>query len=171
MCVSWLRGAASQAAGSRIVSTHVPMSRDAACTRYAVEENHRIALFVELAAGSVAGAAMGELMYQSHYAYTECGLGSEATDLLVELVRERGPERGLYGAKITGGGAGGTVAVLARRGAAEAFGPAINAHRHDRVLLAIAVFGAIENRPRSRRTPAARRCVRRRAPRALHPAG
>jgi L-arabinokinase len=35
----------------------------------------------------------------------------------VELVRSAGPEAGLYGAKITGGGSGGTVAVLARHGA------------------------------------------------------
>jgi len=35
-------------------------------------------------------------------------------------VRELGPARGLYGAKITGGGSGGTVAVLGRRGAGEA---------------------------------------------------
>ena len=33
---------------------------------------------------------MGDLMYQSHYSYTECGLGNEATDLLVDLVREQG---------------------------------------------------------------------------------
>ena len=38
------------------------------------------------------------------------GLGSDGTDLLVELVREAGPAAGLYGAKITGGGSGGTVA-------------------------------------------------------------
>ena len=63
------------------------------CTRYASEENQRIQLFVELA--RVAGAEeseeafrlMGDLMYQSHYSYTECGLGNEATDLLVDLVR------------------------------------------------------------------------------------
>jgi L-arabinokinase len=36
---------------------------------------------------------------------------------LVRLVREAGAESGLYGAKITGGGSGGTVAVLGRRGA------------------------------------------------------
>jgi L-arabinokinase len=35
----------------------------------------------------------------------------------VRLVREVGPARGLYGAKITGGGSGGTVAVLGRRNA------------------------------------------------------
>jgi L-arabinokinase len=64
---------------------------------------------------------MGELMYQSHNAYTECGLGTEATDQLVELVRQEGVEHGLFGAKITGGGAGGTVAVLGRSDARPAF--------------------------------------------------
>jgi len=56
------------------------------------------------------------LMYQSHASYSACGLGSAETDLIVRLVREAGPARGLYGAKITGGGSGGTVAVLGRRG-------------------------------------------------------
>jgi L-arabinokinase len=84
-----------------------------ACTRYAVEENFRVQVFAELARGSAGFEQMGELMYQSHYAYSECGLGCEATDLLVELVRQEGG--GLFGAKVTGGGAGGTVAVLGRR--------------------------------------------------------
>jgi len=55
----------------------------------------------------------GHLMYGSHVAYTrDALLGADEADLLVDLVRqhERG---GLYGAKITGGGLGGTVAVLA----------------------------------------------------------
>ena len=60
---------------------------------------------------------MGEQMYQSHYAYTECGLGSKATDFLVELCRSEGAGKGIYGAKITGGGAGGTVAILAEKSA------------------------------------------------------
>ena len=95
------------------------------CTRYAIEENQRIQLFVELARGATAEASedafrlMGDLMYQSHYSYTECGLGNEATDLLVDLVREQGD--GLYGAKVTGGGAGGTVAILGHREARPAF--------------------------------------------------
>ncbi|MBI4579575.1 MAG: GHMP kinase [Planctomycetes bacterium] len=63
---------------------------------------------------------LGELMYQSHAGYSACGLGCDATDFLVDLVRYAGPAEGLYGAKITGGGNGGTVAVLARRGSAEA---------------------------------------------------
>jgi galactokinase len=92
-----------------------------ACTRYAVEENFRVHLFAELARGGVGFEQMGDLMYQSHHGYTECGLGCEATDLLVELVREAGVSSGLYGAKVTGGGAGGTVAVLGRQDARPAF--------------------------------------------------
>lgn len=89
-----------------------------ACTRYAVEENHRVRLFVELVSHRQESLTertmelLGELMYQSHYAYTECGLGSAATDLIVDLVKAEGTSQGLYGAKVTGGGAGGTVAIL-----------------------------------------------------------
>ncbi|HZP84181.1 MAG TPA: hypothetical protein VFB21_21245 [Chthonomonadaceae bacterium] len=55
----------------------------------------------------------GRLMYESHASYSErLDLGAPETDLLVELIKARGPERGLYGARITGGGSGGTVAVL-----------------------------------------------------------
>ena len=60
-------------------------------------------------------------MYAAHASYSACGLGSKGTDDLVELVRVAGASAGLYGAKITGGGSGGTVAVLGRRDA----GPAI----------------------------------------------
>ena len=62
---------------------------------------------------------LGELMYQSHASYSACGLGSDGTDRLVALARDAGPERGIYGAKITGGGSGGTVAVLADAAAGE----------------------------------------------------
>src|SRR5207248_11265282 len=55
---------------------------------------------------------LGRLMYQSHKSYGACGLGSDGTDRLVDLVAAEGPEHGLFGAKITGGGSGGTVAVL-----------------------------------------------------------
>lgn len=59
----------------------------------------------------------GKLMYAAHESYsTRLGLGSPETDLLVELVRKQGPEKGLYGARVTGGGAGGTVAVLCKVG-------------------------------------------------------
>lgn len=98
-----------------------------ACTRYAVEEQQRIELFVELARlasqqpSTAAFLQMGELMFQSHWSYTETGLGCEATDQLIELVREHVGEDRLYGAKITGGGAGGTVAVLGSVNGVEAF--------------------------------------------------
>lgn len=95
-----------------------------AATAHPILENHRVerfaALLDELAAGDDGAAIeMGRLMYGSHASYGACGLGSEGTDRLVELVREAGPDRGLFGAKITGGGSGGTVAVLARDGALE----------------------------------------------------
>jgi L-arabinokinase len=60
-------------------------------------------------------------MYQSHDAYTECGLGSIATSSIVDLVRALPLSHGLFGAKITGGGAGGTVAVLGLHSAADIF--------------------------------------------------
>jgi len=55
----------------------------------------------------------GHLMYASHQSYTmDAMLGAPECDLLVQLVRQR-ERAGLYGAKITGRGSGGTVAVLA----------------------------------------------------------
>jgi L-arabinokinase len=58
----------------------------------------------------------GHLMYASHVAYTrDALLGADEADLLVDLVRKN-ERAGLYGAKITGGGQGGTVAVLANQG-------------------------------------------------------
>jgi galactokinase len=82
-----------------------------------VHEHFRVRAFAELLAGDPSERALellGELMYQSHASYSACGLGSAATDRLVELAREAGPARGVYGAKITGGGSGGTVCVLGR---------------------------------------------------------
>jgi L-arabinokinase len=71
---------------------------------------------------------LGELMYESHASYGHCGLGSEGTDRLVALVRSEGQAAGLYGARITGGGSGGTVAVLGRRGAAPAIARVADAY-------------------------------------------
>ena len=58
-------------------------------------------------------------MLQCHYSYSACGLGSDGTDRLVKLVQEmqhsisyRSGNGSLYGAKITGGGSGGTVCVI-----------------------------------------------------------
>jgi len=88
-------------------------------TRYAVEENWRVQTFFSLISkpaqliDDTTGALLGELMYQSHQGYTECGLGSEYTDKIIELVRSENTND-LLGAKVTGGGAGGTVAVLGK---------------------------------------------------------
>lgn len=87
-----------------------------AATAHPVEEEHRVRLFLEILRAEPTEqrlALLGEQMYQSHESYSRCGLGSEATDALVEVVRRAGWACGLYGAKITGGGSGGTVAVLA----------------------------------------------------------
>ena len=54
---------------------------------------------------------LGQFMYESHESYSACGLGSHATDKLVDMVKENSG-RGVYGAKITGGGSGGTVCIL-----------------------------------------------------------
>ncbi len=86
-------------------------------TAHPIYEHARVREFAELLeqpADERTCRRLGELMYESHASYSACGLGSDGTDLLVELVRRRGPAAGLYGAKITGGGSGGTVAVLGR---------------------------------------------------------
>lgn len=84
-------------------------------TRHPIYENFRVRTFGELLRGTPSESTLrllGELMYQSHQSYSACGLGSDGTDRLVEMVRKTGPAVGLFGAKITGGGSGGTVAVL-----------------------------------------------------------
>jgi len=86
-------------------------------TAHAIEEHHRVRTFAALlphAHDPGAAELLGELMAQSHASYSACGLGSDATDALAEAVRAAGPAHGLFGAKITGGGSGGTVAVLGR---------------------------------------------------------
>ena len=95
-------------------------------TAHAVYESARVGKFAELLRHQADDPSyggeelLGELMYESHASYSACGLGSEGTDELVELVRRAGVSSGLYGAKITGGGSGGTVAILGRRDAAAA---------------------------------------------------
>jgi len=86
-----------------------------------IYENHRVEQFREILQHNTNleehAALLGKLMYGSHWSYgNRCAMGSPETDLLVSLVREKGPRQGLFGAKITGGGSGGTVAVLAADG-------------------------------------------------------
>jgi L-arabinokinase len=81
-------------------------------TAHPIYENVRVQRFVDLLEQCKDFNELGELMYEAHRSYTALGLNSSGTDLLVELVRKEGPAAGLFGAKITGGGSGGTVAVL-----------------------------------------------------------
>jgi galactokinase len=89
--------------------------------RYAVLEHDRVQRFTGLLSESSQVSKVledhllreaGELMYESHHAYRETGLASARCDEIVDWVRSAGPGSGLFGAKMTGGGGGGTVAVL-----------------------------------------------------------
>ena len=118
------------------VTTVQPGRRYAVCapTAHPVYERARAEEFRHLLAGAPDEAAcdrLGELMYESHASYGRCGLGSAGTDRLVELVRREGATSGLYGARITGGGSGGTVAVLGRRDAGDAVARVADAYERD----------------------------------------
>jgi galactokinase len=91
------------------------------CARHPVYENFRVKMFMLLLQHLSAITApparhqclqqLGELMYQSHTSYSICSLGDPHTDELVEMVKQQ-QDKGVYGAKITGGGSGGTVCIL-----------------------------------------------------------
>ena len=103
---------------TRISPDEVYNIHDAAL--HGIQEPARIALFKSVLQNTAeetmqqdnALAMAGLAMYSSHKSYTSIGLGCVETDLLVELGRTAGPDKGIYGAKITGGGSGGTVAFL-----------------------------------------------------------
>ncbi|CAI9099067.1 OLC1v1035828C1 [Oldenlandia corymbosa var. corymbosa] len=93
-------------------------------TRHPVYENFRVKAFKGLLSAVPSDdqlSSLGEIMYQCHYSYNHCGIGSDGTDRLVELVQElqhsnasQSESGTLFGAKITGGGSGGTVCVIGR---------------------------------------------------------
>jgi galactokinase len=100
-------------------------------TAHPVYERTRAETFramLQGAADDTSRRELGTLMVESHASYGQCGLGSAGTDLLVELVCAEGPAAGLFGARITGGGSGGTVAVLGRRDAAPAIARVVTAY-------------------------------------------
>ena len=79
-----------------------------AATEHPIYENQRVEVFLKaLDAGDFALA--GQQMLAAHASYSRCGLGTRETDLLVELAMD---QSGVAGAKITGGGSGGTVCIL-----------------------------------------------------------
>ena len=91
--------------------------------RHPIGENERVLKFIAALKAAKSGdetalATAGELMYGAHESYRDnCRLSVPEVNFLVEAIRKRGPEAGLYGAKITGGGTGGTVAVFGKVGA------------------------------------------------------
>lgn len=89
-----------------------------AAVRYATEESLRVQMIRTLfesadrSQSNNSSQLIGEILHQSHVAYRECGLGSEACDELVSCALDAG----FIGAKMTGGGAGGVVAILGSSG-------------------------------------------------------
>jgi galactokinase len=61
--------------------------------------------------------AIGELMRQAHRGYTSIGLGCHELDVMLQALSALGPGKGVYGARVSGGGSGGTVVVLCREDA------------------------------------------------------
>ena len=91
-----------------------------AATTYPLEEHRRVGTFAGLLAHPLTdrrARRLGALLYEAHDGYTRCGLGTDATDAIVEAVRRAGWAHGLAGARASAGGSGGTVVVLGRRDA------------------------------------------------------
>jgi galactokinase len=87
--------------------------------RHPVIENHRITKFmagIKQSDGSDHKEALleslGELMIASHRSYGSVGLAEPVTTKIVDLIIEKGKGHGIPGARISGGGSGGTVAVM-----------------------------------------------------------
>lgn len=102
-------------------------------TRHPIDENARVRRFGSILSdwrGPDQARELGALMLGSHESYSACGLGSEATDELVRLVQEAGKQAGLFGAKITGGGSGGAVAVLGLKNAEAAVSDVARQYEH-----------------------------------------
>ena len=103
----------------RIAALPEPLGRRA---RHVVRENERVLQTVTaLQAGDLDG--IGDLFYASHASMRDDYEVSVAElDLLVELARR---ELDIFGARLTGGGFGGSVVMLARVGAARTAGERI----------------------------------------------
>ncbi len=100
--------------------------RVAGPTAHPVYENMRVIKFIDHLIGAAADknerdlVAAGECMVASHASYRDnCNLSIPEVDFIVDAVCRRGPQMGLYGAKITGGGSGGTIAVFGKKEALE----------------------------------------------------
>lgn len=91
-----------------------------ACTTHPVYENYRVQQFRECLSllnsnSNVSERCaiiqrMGKYMLEAHDSYSVCGLGTVRTDTIVKLALTK---KGIAGARITGGGNGGTVCIMA----------------------------------------------------------
>jgi galactokinase len=95
-------------------------------TAHPVYENARVLRFVDaLKAARNSGeekylVEAGKQMYGAHESYARnCSQSCPEVDFIVAQAKKLGKRSGVYGAKITGGGSGGTVAILGRRDALE----------------------------------------------------
>jgi len=129
--------------------------RVAGPARHPIGENERVLQFIAALQAAAKGderacVNAGEMMYAAHESYRDnCRLSVPEVNFLVEAVRKRGPESGLYGAKITGGGTGGTVAVFGKIAALKEHIPQIAVEYSRRVGMMPDIFegtspGAIE---------------------------
>src|SRR6188768_2647770 len=89
------------------------------CGSHPVYENARVSEFKTLLKNfkkqgdkQASLIQMGNLMMKSHESYSAVGLGNEYTDKIVEMIRDAGSARGVFGARVSGGGNGGTVCIL-----------------------------------------------------------
>lgn len=97
--------------------------------RHAVLENERVLRFMAALQATGGDAPdgwrrAGQELAAAHASYRdECGLSVPEVDVLVDAVARYGAKKGLFGAKITGGGAGGTVAIFGRVDALKKYVP------------------------------------------------
>ncbi len=91
------------------------------CVQHPIFENERVLQFIAALKDIVkspknvhnALKKAGRLMSESHASYRDLvGLSSPEIEGIVNIAKKIGEHGGIYGAKITGGGGGGTVAIL-----------------------------------------------------------
>ena len=119
-------------------------------TAHPIYENARVLRFIDaLKAARHTGdekylVEAGKQMYGAHDSYANnCTQSCPEVDFIVEQAKKLGPRRGIYGAKITGGGSGGTVAILGKRDALEeAIAEIAEAYRIETGLTADVFLGA-----------------------------
>lgn len=83
------------------------------CTAHPVREQARVSAFLNAMMKPCRESyiTMGRMMTESNQGYTDCGLWSAATDEIIGLAA--GYPEAIAGARVSGGGSGGTVCLLA----------------------------------------------------------